>query len=290
MQLVFVKRNQEKIMTQQVNDSTSNRYGKDQRYYDLLSYIASNAIAGEIMAVENYSEMVPLIATTTEKIETVSQANDEAKHIQMLSKLGKRLSFKVKQKIVEPPWLNIRKHFSSAVDKNDLAACLIIQDLMVESMAIMLYKMLSRDTDPDTTKISDTILRDELDHLNIGINRIKDLLDKDDESVHDSLVWAHHRVMPELFSMISTSCHSLCDVLDIECGGIGLDSLNSDIEQVKLEALEHYIETLDRTGFDTKVTVPLIASMSSYGVQPPMADDLRSNVNQSAMPAAGRCC
>lgn len=276
-------------MTELSAGTSSNRHGKDQRYFDLLSYIASNAIAGEIMAVENYSEMVPLIATTDEKIETVRQAADEAKHIQMLAKLGKRLSFKTKSHIVEPPWFNIRKHFSSAVGKNDLAACLIIQDLMVESMAIMLYKMLSRDTDPETTKLSDTILRDELDHLGIGINRIKDLMDKDPESVHDSLVWAHHRVMPELFSMISTSCHYLCDDLEIECGGIGLDSLNSDIEQVRIEALEHYIETLDRTGFDTKTTMPLIASMSSYGVQPPMVDSLRNNTSQSAIPS-GRCC
>jgi len=276
-------------MTHLVEDDISTRFGKDQRYYDLLSFIASNAIAGEIMAVENYSEMVPLISTTDEKIETVKQASDEAKHIQMLAKLGKRLSFKTKQIIVEPPWHNIRKHFSVAAGKRDLAACLIIQDLMVESMAIMLYKMLSRDTDPETNKISDVILRDELDHLGIGINRIRDLMNKDPDAVHDSLVWAHHRVMPELFSMISTSCHSLCDDLEIECGGIGLDSLNSDIEQVRLEALEHYIETLDRTGFDTKITVPLIASMSSYGVQPPMADGLKSNSTIQGMPS-GRCC
>jgi fatty aldehyde decarbonylase len=239
--------------------------------------------------VENYSEMVPLIASTDEKIETVGQANDEAKHIQMLAKLGKRLSFRVKEQIIEPPWLNIRKHFSAAVNKSDLAGCLIIQDLMVESVAIMLYKMLGREGDPETAKLSDTILRDELDHLGIGINRIKDLMDKDPDMVHDSLVWAHHRVMPELYSMISTSCHSLCDVLEIDCGGIGLDSINNDVESVKLEALEHYIETLDRTGFDTKVTSPLIASMSSYGVQPPLADGLRSNTSPAGV-TMGKCC
>ena len=266
------------------------RYGKDQRYYDLLSFIASNAIAGEVMAVENYSDMVPMLSDTDEKIETVRQANDEAKHIQMLSKLGKRLSFNVKQKIVEPQWLNVRKHFRVAVDKGDIASCLIVQDLMVESMAIMLYKMLARDTDPETAKISDSILRDELDHLKIGIDRIKTLMDKDVDSVNDSLVWAHHRVMPELFSMISTRCHYLCDDLQIDCGGIGLDSINSDIESVKVEALDHYIETLDRSGFDTRVTSPLIASMSSYGVQPAMDVGLRAAGTTTGEISAHRCC
>ena len=31
------------------------RHGKDERYFDLMSYIVSNAVAGEIMAVDNYS-------------------------------------------------------------------------------------------------------------------------------------------------------------------------------------------------------------------------------------------
>ena len=42
---------------------------RSQGYYNLLSYIVSNAIAGEIMAIENYSEMVQLMPTVAEKIE-----------------------------------------------------------------------------------------------------------------------------------------------------------------------------------------------------------------------------
>jgi hypothetical protein len=36
-----------------------------------------------------------------------------------------------------------------------------------------------------------------------------------EDDVTDALVWAHHRVMPELFSMISTSCTYLCDDLKL---------------------------------------------------------------------------
>ena len=116
--------------------SRAEKHGKDQRYFDLMAYIVSNTISGEIMAVENYSEMVPLMGTTDEKIETVKQANEESKHIKMLASLGKRLDYRVKTEIVEPQWHNIRGHFSTAVKKKDLAACLIIQDLMTETMKI----------------------------------------------------------------------------------------------------------------------------------------------------------
>lgn len=271
-------------------EERADRHGKDQRYFDLMAYIVSNTISGEIMAVENYSEMVPLMPNTDAKIDTVKQAVEESKHIKMLASLGKRLSYGVKTEIVEPQWRNIRGHFSAAVKKKDLAACLIIQDLMTETMAIVLYKTLQRDTDPDTTQIASLILKDELEHLGIGVNRIKAMVDDDADGVHDSLVWAHHRVMPELFSMISTSCHSLCSELQVNCAGIGLDSIQTDIETLRVDALDAYMETLELVGFDHKVTMPLIASMSSYGVQPQADLRLRSDAAPSCSTAAGRCC
>lgn len=268
--------------------SRAERHGKDQRYFDLMAYIVSNTISGEIMAVENYSEMVPLLPNTEAKIDTVKQAVEESKHIKMLASLGKRLDYNVKTEIVEPQWRNIRHHFSTAVRKKNLASCLIIQDLMTETMAIVLYKTLQRDTDPDTAHVAKLILADEIEHLGIGVQRIKDMLDEDADNVHDSLVWAHHRVMPELFSMISTSCHSLCGELNVNCGSLTLGSIATDIETLRVEALDAYMETLDMVGFDTKVTMPLIASMSSYGVQPQA--DLRLRTDAAPSCAGSGCC
>jgi fatty aldehyde decarbonylase len=238
----------------------------DEHYFNLISYIVSNAIAGEIMAIENYSEMVHLMPTTEAKIETVTQANEECKHILLLSKLGRNLDVAVQRRIVEPQWHQIRKHFSTAVARKDLAACLIIQDLMTETMAILLYTTLSTETetDPQTAAIASNILADELEHLEIGTFRIKNLMQADRAAVHDSLAWAHHRVMPELFSMISTSCHYLCDELNINCGSLTLDSIKTDLETLRIRGLERYVQTLDAVEFDVAIVNPLIASMSAY--------------------------
>jgi fatty aldehyde decarbonylase len=269
----------------------------DNQYFDLLSYIVSNAVAGEIMAIENYSEMVQLMPTVESKIEAVTQANEECKHILLLSKLGKNLDFNVERRIVEPQWDNIRKHFSAAVGKSDLAACLIIQDLMTETMAILLYKTLSAesDTDPQTAAIAANILVDELEHLGIGTKRIRAMLEERPEEVHDSLVWAHHRVMPELFGMISTSCYFLCDELQLDCGSLRLSSIRTDIESLKMQALELYIDTLDAVGFDTAVTNPLIASMSAYEGMSRMVVGLKGGEAGACCPPQGateqgRCC
>ncbi|HGM5584981.1 Aldehyde decarbonylase [Pseudomonas fluorescens] len=243
-------------------------HNKSDGYFNLLAYIASNAIAGEIMAVENYSEMVPLMPDTESKIETVKQAHEESKHIQMLASLGKRHDYNVMREIVEPQWFNIRRHFSTAVQNKDLAACLVIQDLMTETMAIVLYRTLVRQGDPDTAALANKILDDELEHLEIGLARIRSLIAKDPEGVHESLKWAHHRVMPELFSMVSTSCHFLCDRLNIDCGALTLGDLKTDIDEIRIEALDTYVETLDKADFDPVVTAALIESMQTYGGTP----------------------
>lgn len=249
--------------------------GKDQGYFDILSYIVTNAVSGEIMAVENYTEMTHLFPEIDGKIEAVHQASEEAKHVKLLAKLGKRLDFKVEQRIIEPQWKKIRVHFSEAVRKGDLAACLIIQDLMTETMAIMLYRTLAgledADTDGETKTVANNILRDELEHLDIGLRRIQTLLAEDPGKVHDALVWAHHRVMPELFSMISTKCTYLCDDLGVDCGSLSIGNLKTDLDSLRFGALDQYIETLDRAGFDPNVTAPLIASMSSYEGMPKSA-------------------
>jgi fatty aldehyde decarbonylase len=253
-------------VTARTPNGISKLEGRGRGYYNLLSYIVSNTISGEIMAVENYSEMVQLMRDGSGRIEAIKQAAEERKHILQLSKLGRNLGLTVEQGMVEPQWNTIRRHFSTAVRKNNLAACLIIQDLMTETMAIMLYRTLSNeaDTDRQTANVARNILQDELEHLDNGLRRIHSMLQRSPEDVHDALVWAHHRVMPELFSMISTSCHSLCDVLNLDCGSLSLSEIGTDLDTIKVQALQQYIETLDRAGFEPTVTNPLIAGMTAY--------------------------
>jgi fatty aldehyde decarbonylase len=233
----------------------------EKRYLDLLSYIVSNAISGEIMAVDNYSEMVPLISDTEGKIRTSQQSYDETKHIRLLARLGDRVGFTAVQRIVEPQWLNVRKKFHEAVVAGDLTSCYIMQDLMTETLAIVLYRSLTRQTDRRTRETAATILKDELEHLDIGIRRVQELLQQDPDAVHKALVWSHNNVIPELFSMISTSCHCLCDVVGVECGSLTLASLRTDLEEIHAEATETYVETLERCEFDPKVVMPLIANI-----------------------------
>jgi len=220
------------------------------------------------MAIENYSEMVHLIPDTASKIETVNQAKEECKHIIILEKLARDVGFPIEPVLVQTGWLAVRGHFHDAVKKKNLAGCLIVQDLMVESLAIGLYKVFASASNGDsmTSKVAAGLLKDELDHLEIGIRRIGELMAKDSTEVHDTLVWAHHRVVPELFHMVHSSCDFLCSTASVDCDTVDKGNVVIDLDMLKVAALEHYVEMLDRAGFDPKVTNQLIASMASYEV------------------------
>ena len=189
--------------------------------------------------------LVALMPDTEAKIATVHQANEECKHILLLEKLADHLGFAIDDSMVEPQWANVRQHFHDAAKKKNLAGCLIIQDLMVESLAIGLYKLFSSASNGDyeTNRIAANLLKDELEHLELGVNRIQALIAKDSEAVHDSLVWAHHRVMPNLFEMVYESCNFLCKNQDLDCDTVDKGSVAIDLNALKVASLEHYVDT-----------------------------------------------
>jgi fatty aldehyde decarbonylase len=170
--------------------------------------------------------------------------------------------------MVEPQWANVRAHFHEAAKKKNLAGCLIIQDLMVESLAIGLYKLFSSASNGDfeTNRIAANLLKDELEHLDLGVKRIQVLMEKDSEAVHDSLTWAHHRVMPNLFEMVYQSCDFLCKTQDLDCDTVDKGNVAIDLNALKVASLEHYVDMLYQAKFDLDVTNQLIASMTSYEV------------------------
>jgi fatty aldehyde decarbonylase len=237
-------------------------------YVKLLSFVVSNARKGEIMAIENYSEMVHLMPDTDAKIETVNQARQECKHILLLEKLANRLGFPIDETMVEPQWTAIRADFHEAVRKKDLPACLIIQDLMVESLAIGLYKVFASaaNEDQETVGVAATLLKDELEHLEIGVKRIQTEMKRDPEAVNDALLWAHSRTMPNLFQMIHQSCEFLCETKNLDCDMVEKPSSEIDLELLKITALQHYVGMLDKAQFDRKLTDQLVASMASYEI------------------------
>ena len=138
---------------------------------------------------------------------------------------------------------------------------------MTESIAIVLYRTLAgqqgSETDDLTSHVAETILKDELEHLGIGVSRLRQLRAEDPDAVDAALKWAHPRVMPQLFSLMDTSCESLCDELSLDCESLDPDAISADLEVIRARAATQYMDALDAVGFPLRVTASLVGQMAA---------------------------
>jgi len=135
-----------------------------------------------------------------------------------------------------------------------------------------------------TAQVTASILTDELEHLEIGIARLRELRAEDPEAVDQALAWAHPRVMPQLFGLVSTSCESLCDELSLECSALDPAAIGADLDLIRARAATRYVQALDAVGFASEVSGPLIAQLASLEQDDP---DIRVAVGPVG---PGKCC
>ncbi|EOD79811.1 hypothetical protein RN22_10100 [Grimontia sp. AD028] len=265
------------------NLMTETQRVENQAYKDLLAYVVTNTISGEIMAVNNYTTMVPLIEDVDEKIHVVKQARDEGGHINALTKLGQHINFPTMKTMVEPQWKEIGRFVKDRAREGDLTSCIIAQDIMVETFATVAYTALQRNTDKHTTSLAASIYAEEVAHLQHGVDEIHRMLDNDAEEVHRAFELAHRAVMPAMMSMVNYNCFSLCDQLSIKCSTVSLGVIEQDLDQLRIDAIDTYMEKIDRIGLDPNRVAPLLSSLvddDSSKWQPKDKADLSGN----------RCC
>ncbi|WP_325895270.1 ferritin-like domain-containing protein [Grimontia sp. NTOU-MAR1] len=265
------------------NLMTETQRVENQAYKDLLAYVVTNTISGEIMAVNNYTTIVPLIEDVDEKIHVVKQARDEGGHINALTKLGQHINFPTMKTMVEPQWKEIGRFVKDRAREGDLTSCIIAQDIMVETFATVAYTALQRNTDKHTTSLAASIYAEEVAHLQHGVDEIHRMLDNDAEEVHCAFELAHRAVMPAMMSMVNYNCFSLCDQLSIKCSTVSLVVIEQDLDQLRIDAIDTYMEKIDRIGLDPNRVAPLLSSLvddDSSKWQPKDKADLSGN----------RCC
>lgn len=236
------------------------------RGFHLLSYLVSNAAAAEILSMENSADMVQMLPTTRARIEMVDAAKVAGEHALVLGELGRNIGTGVGRSLVEPCWHGIRRHVRTAVASKDLAAGLILQDVIVGSLAITIYETLASagDLDSRASTVATSMLADAFERREIGTWQLRTLLARDPEGTVDALRWSHHRAMSELQGGISGSCGELCADSGGACDPTSVDYIAHDIEALKRRSTERYGEILQAL-FDPAVARPLLAGLSGYG-------------------------
>jgi fatty aldehyde decarbonylase len=112
----------------------------DRVFADLLS----QAVTGELIGMSNFASLVGLHDDLSEKLEALDHAQSERAHADAFRSAAKRLGIPVIVDLKAPYWDRIRTAFLRRVELKDIIGTTIIQEVMLESFAITLYRHVAR--------------------------------------------------------------------------------------------------------------------------------------------------
>jgi fatty aldehyde decarbonylase len=218
-------------------------------YCNVFADILSQAITGELVGMANYAAMVRLYPDAEGQCDALAHAANELGHAQAFRRAAEDLGVKPIVNIEAPYWQRLRQAFLRHVDTGDLMACMVIQEVMLESFAVSMYHAVADAAHEKLGKVFRAIGDEEEGHVDHAIGELQDAIAANREAFENKLEILHDEVMTTLAEMLGAK-----DTVQ-HCGLCKGDCVKESLHHVGLEpaklrglALNHYLRTLDRIG------------------------------------------
>jgi fatty aldehyde decarbonylase len=211
--------------------------------------ILSQAITGELVGMANYAAMVRLFRDPDHQRDALVHATVEMGHSERFARAARELGVIPIVNLEAPYWHRIRAMFLRYVDGGDLVACLVIQEVMLESFAVSMYRAVAEVAPSQLAAVFRAIGDEEQSHVRHAIEELQAALAADRSGFEDKLEQLHDEVMTTLAEMLAAKdsvghcglCHGVCVKSSLH--HVGLDRA-----RLRGLALNHYLRTLDRIG------------------------------------------
>jgi fatty aldehyde decarbonylase len=218
-------------------------------YCSVFADILSQAITGELIGMANYAAMVRLYPDAEEQCEALAHAANELGHAKAFRLAADDLGVRPIVNLEAPYWRRLRQAFLRYVDAGDRIACVIIQEVMLESFAVSMYHAVADEAHEEMAKVFRAIGDEEEGHVDHAIAELHDALAADRDAFENKLEILHNEVMTTLAEMLGardTVPH--CGLCKGDCVKESLHHVGLDRATLRGLALNHYLRTLDRIG------------------------------------------
>ena len=237
------------------------RPGGDQ-YCSVYADILSQAVTGEFIGMQNFASMVELFDDVEEKLEAVEHANNEMGHGLAFRKAAKDLGVDIIVDIDAPYWKRIRSAFLKWARLGDLSACMLIQEIMLESFAVSMYYEVGSKADNNLADVFNRIAAEEEGHLQHAVDFFQVEIKRDPISFEKKVHHIHNDVMTVLAEMVGKQDASgHCGLCKGECVKDSLHHVDLNIADMRGKALNHYLKSLDRLGLRGEKTLEWVAKL-----------------------------
>jgi len=224
--------------------------------------VIAQAITGELVAVANYTALAGICDDPHEIEDALEHADGERGHAKAFAAEGRKLGFEAPSNIDAKYWKRIRASFMRSIEARDFIACLIIQEVMLESFAVASYKRVGAVAPGSLGAVFTAIAAEEEDHIDHAMSILRADREKHVAAFDAKVRRLHFDVMTTLAEMLAREdkdghcelCHGAC--VKPLLGQVSLSA--SDLRGV---SLQHYLRTLDALGLPGDMTLAWTAQL-----------------------------
>jgi fatty aldehyde decarbonylase len=227
--------------------------------------ILSQSATGELVGMMNFASLVDLYENVDDKIEALEHAAREKAHARSFQRLGEEMGLCVTSNVNAPYWKRIRSAFVKSAGRGDFTACLVIQELMLESFAVSMYSAVARAARVAPARLGRVyraIAAEETEHLEHAIELLSEIYQLDPVGLREKVAAVHEDVMSVLAEMVAREdIRGDCLLCGKTCIKPSLPEVNLDIVQLRGGALNLYLKSLDRVGLPGDETLQWITRL-----------------------------
>lgn len=235
---------------------------KSAEYWLLVADILSQAITGELIGMANFATLVETIDDVEEMMEAVEHADSERGHAEGFMAIAKKYDLQVKVNIQGNYWRRVREVFLKWARKKDFIACLLIQEVMLESLAVSMYKDVGEKLPDDLGKIFRDISAEEEEHLEHSISLLQAELHRDPGAFISKVEAVHYDCMTILAEMSAPEdIAGHCEVCQGTCMKACLPLADLEMKSIRGNSMNLYLQSLDRIGLPSEKTTVWMANL-----------------------------
>lgn len=230
--------------------------------FNVISDVFSQAITGELIGMSNFASLAETIDDPHEKMEAVEHANSERMHAEGFLAYATKNKLKININMGGAYWGNVRKQFLSYAHKQDFIACLIIQEVILESFAVSMYTDVGHALGGEAGRLFHDIADEEKEHLEHSSDILRAELKKDPEAFIKKFEDIHFNCMTILAEFTATTdLRGHCGVCNGDCMKGSLHHINLEIANMRGNALALYAGALDNIGIPGEKSIVWIAQL-----------------------------
>jgi fatty aldehyde decarbonylase len=223
--------------------------------------VLSQAMTGELIAAMNYTSLSEICDDPEEVADALEHAEGEQGHAAAFAAEGRRIGVQVSNNVNARHWKRLREAFMRCITAHDFIACLIVQEIMLESFAVASYARVGK-VGPGSLGKTFASIAEEEGHVEHAMSILKAERALDPQRFDDKVHRLHLDVMTTLAEMLAKECtHGHCEVCHGSCVKPSLPDVSLTAAELRGASLQQYLKTLDMLGLPGEVTLAWVTQL-----------------------------